>query len=59
MEDLVNSEEFISWFSNIQEIVSEHDLTNSDIDPHDFVDHYLDGYEEIESIEEYFGFRQS
>lgn len=57
MLDIISSEEFKRWFSNIQDIVSDNSLTEHDLDSWDFLDHFIDGYSEIESIEEYFDFR--
>lgn len=56
MLDILKSEEFIDWFSNVSEIVSDNCLTEHELDMWDFVDHFLEGYSELDSIAEYFDF---
>lgn len=56
MLDILQSQEFIEWFSNVREIVSDNCLTEHKLDKWDFLDHFIDGYSELESIEEYFDF---
>lgn len=57
MEHVLNSEEFLNWFCNLKHIVNTNGLTEDELDPNDFVEHFLDDYSESSSIAEYFDFQ--
>jgi methylmalonyl-CoA mutase cobalamin-binding subunit len=56
MQDILESDEFTTWFRILENLVYEHDLTDSSVDPEDFVEAYLEGDSQVMVISVYYGF---
>lgn len=56
MQEIIDSDEFITWFGVLVDLIHRYDLTESEIDPYDFVEPYLDGDSQITVMSLYFNY---
>lgn len=56
MQDIIDSDEFTHWFGVLVNLVNEYDLTDSGIDPNDFVESYLNGESQQFVLSVYFSY---
>lgn len=56
MQEIIDSDEFITWFGVLVDLVHKYDLTESEIDPYDFVEPFMNGDSQISLLSLYFNF---
>lgn len=56
MQEIIDSDDFVIWFGVLVDLVHKYDLTDSEIDPYDFVEPYINEESQMSVLSLYFNF---
>lgn len=56
MQEILESDDFTTWFGVLRDLIYRHDLTDSEVDPNDFIDSFLDGDSQMQVLSYLFNY---